>query len=271
MPPCCTAFPWSLGWLAAVLTWQMLGSLEQLSEQGRLSLQRRGWLKFFFPIVLTLIWSKTSSHTPVTWLLSATVYRVSSWLSSMWEEWRNMTLLSAKALCKHLCERRGTTNHDYTFKNWSVFPSAAPCAPVINPQTPNAATGTSLRVCWGLFSDDTVECYQLCYKPVSNERHSDEQAGEEAWAQGFTPALHWQNQLCQSAPACLVHSVCHQNCHICHHHLLCPSSPVRSAMLPAAAGPITGPKTGHGSSRDSRNGKGTVDEVTRISGGWALH
>ncbi|KFP79672.1 Fibronectin type III and SPRY domain-containing protein 2, partial [Acanthisitta chloris] len=53
---------------------------------------------------------------------------------------------------------------------------SAPCAPMINPQAPNAATGTSLRVCWGLFSDDTVECYQLCYKPVSNERHSDEQA-----------------------------------------------------------------------------------------------
>uniref|UniRef100_A0A672UU84 Fibronectin type III and SPRY domain containing 2 n=1 Tax=Strigops habroptila TaxID=2489341 RepID=A0A672UU84_STRHB len=52
----------------------------------------------------------------------------------------------------------------------------APCAPVINPQAPSAATGTSLRVCWSLFSDDTVECYQLCYKPVNNERRSDEQA-----------------------------------------------------------------------------------------------
>ncbi|NWV03906.1 FSD2 protein, partial [Ptilonorhynchus violaceus] len=58
----------------------------------------------------------------------------------------------------------------------SINTIPAPCAPVINPQVPNAATGTSLRVCWGLFSDDTVECYQLCYKPVSNERHSDEQA-----------------------------------------------------------------------------------------------
>ncbi|XP_009700439.1 PREDICTED: fibronectin type III and SPRY domain-containing protein 2 [Cariama cristata] len=58
----------------------------------------------------------------------------------------------------------------------SINTIPAPCAPVINPQAPNAATGTSLRVCWGLFSDDTVECYQLCYKPVSNERHSDEQA-----------------------------------------------------------------------------------------------
>ncbi|NXK76642.1 FSD2 protein, partial [Amazona guildingii] len=51
----------------------------------------------------------------------------------------------------------------------------APCAPVINPQAPNVATGTSLRVCWSLFSDDTVECYQLCYKTVNSERHSDEQ------------------------------------------------------------------------------------------------
>ncbi|XP_061856152.1 fibronectin type III and SPRY domain-containing protein 2 [Colius striatus] len=58
----------------------------------------------------------------------------------------------------------------------SINTIPAPCAPVINPQAPNAATGTSLRVCWGLFSDDTVECYQLCYKPVSNESHGDEQA-----------------------------------------------------------------------------------------------
>ncbi|XP_014799910.1 PREDICTED: fibronectin type III and SPRY domain-containing protein 2 [Calidris pugnax] len=58
----------------------------------------------------------------------------------------------------------------------SINTIPAPCAPVINPQAPNAATGTSLRVCWGLFSDDTVQCYQLCYKPVSNERRSDEQA-----------------------------------------------------------------------------------------------
>ncbi|NXF02207.1 FSD2 protein, partial [Smithornis capensis] len=58
----------------------------------------------------------------------------------------------------------------------SINTIPAPCAPVINHQAPNAATGTSLRVCWGLFSDDTVESYKLCYKPVSNERHSDEQA-----------------------------------------------------------------------------------------------
>ncbi|NWH68109.1 FSD2 protein, partial [Geococcyx californianus] len=57
----------------------------------------------------------------------------------------------------------------------SINTIPAPCAPVINPQAPNAATGTSLRVCWGLFADDTIECYQLCYKPVSNERPSDEQ------------------------------------------------------------------------------------------------
>uniref|UniRef100_A0A8C5J593 Fibronectin type III and SPRY domain containing 2 n=1 Tax=Junco hyemalis TaxID=40217 RepID=A0A8C5J593_JUNHY len=49
----------------------------------------------------------------------------------------------------------------------SINAIPAPCAPVINPQAPNAATGTSLRVCWGLFSDDTVECYQLCYQPVT--------------------------------------------------------------------------------------------------------
>ncbi|XP_056428155.1 fibronectin type III and SPRY domain-containing protein 2 [Hyla sarda] len=48
----------------------------------------------------------------------------------------------------------------------NTFP--VPSAPVINPQTPNSATVTSLRVCWSLFSDDTVERYHLYYKPVSD-------------------------------------------------------------------------------------------------------
>uniref|UniRef100_W5N5Q8 Fibronectin type III and SPRY domain containing 2 n=1 Tax=Lepisosteus oculatus TaxID=7918 RepID=W5N5Q8_LEPOC len=42
----------------------------------------------------------------------------------------------------------------------------APSAPVINPQAPNSATSTSVRVCWSLFSDDTVEYYELYYTPV---------------------------------------------------------------------------------------------------------
>ncbi|XP_019909576.2 fibronectin type III and SPRY domain-containing protein 2 isoform X2 [Esox lucius] len=42
----------------------------------------------------------------------------------------------------------------------------APSAPVINPQVANSATQTSLRVCWSLFSDDTVEFYELYYRPV---------------------------------------------------------------------------------------------------------
>ncbi|CAL1603567.1 unnamed protein product [Knipowitschia caucasica] len=46
----------------------------------------------------------------------------------------------------------------------SVVP--APSAPVINPQAPNSASQTSLRVCWSLFSDDTVEYYELFYRPV---------------------------------------------------------------------------------------------------------
>ncbi|OCT89645.1 fibronectin type III and SPRY domain-containing protein 2 [Xenopus laevis] len=48
----------------------------------------------------------------------------------------------------------------------SIHTVPAPSAPVINPQTPNSATATSLRVCWSLFSDDTVESFQLYYKPV---------------------------------------------------------------------------------------------------------
>ncbi|KAL1007619.1 hypothetical protein UPYG_G00089150 [Umbra pygmaea] len=42
----------------------------------------------------------------------------------------------------------------------------APSAPVINPQVANSATETSLRVCWSLFSNDTVEFYELYYCPV---------------------------------------------------------------------------------------------------------
>ncbi|XP_077451133.1 fibronectin type III and SPRY domain-containing protein 2 [Stigmatopora argus] len=42
----------------------------------------------------------------------------------------------------------------------------APSAPVINPQMANSASKTSLRVRWSLFSDDTVEFYELYYRPV---------------------------------------------------------------------------------------------------------
>ncbi|GAA6218853.1 fibronectin type III and SPRY domain-containing protein 2 isoform X1 [Lates japonicus] len=49
----------------------------------------------------------------------------------------------------------------------------APSAPVINPQTPNSATQTSLRVCWSLFSDDTVEYYELYYRPVLEDIPAD--------------------------------------------------------------------------------------------------
>ncbi|XP_077119766.1 fibronectin type III and SPRY domain-containing protein 2 isoform X1 [Ranitomeya variabilis] len=50
----------------------------------------------------------------------------------------------------------------------SINSLPVPSPPVINPQTPNSATATSLRVCWSLFSDDTVEHYHLYYKPVSD-------------------------------------------------------------------------------------------------------
>ncbi|KAJ8393091.1 hypothetical protein AAFF_G00067740 [Aldrovandia affinis] len=42
----------------------------------------------------------------------------------------------------------------------------APSAPVINPQVGNSAGSTTVRVCWSLFSDDTVEYYELHYRPV---------------------------------------------------------------------------------------------------------
>uniref|UniRef100_A0A8D2B6F5 Fibronectin type III and SPRY domain-containing protein 2 n=1 Tax=Sciurus vulgaris TaxID=55149 RepID=A0A8D2B6F5_SCIVU len=50
----------------------------------------------------------------------------------------------------------------------SINTIPAPSAPVINPQAPNSATGSSVRVCWSLYSDDTVESYQLSYRPVQD-------------------------------------------------------------------------------------------------------
>uniref|UniRef100_A0A8C7XF48 Fibronectin type III and SPRY domain containing 2 n=1 Tax=Oryzias sinensis TaxID=183150 RepID=A0A8C7XF48_9TELE len=55
----------------------------------------------------------------------------------------------------------------------SVNAVPAPSAPVINPQMSNSATQTSLRVCWSLFSDDTVEYYDLYYRPVLEDTLAD--------------------------------------------------------------------------------------------------
>ncbi|XP_049639907.1 fibronectin type III and SPRY domain-containing protein 2 [Suncus etruscus] len=52
----------------------------------------------------------------------------------------------------------------------------APSAPVINPQAPNSATGSSVRVCWSLYSDDTVESYLLSYQPVQDGPPGNQQA-----------------------------------------------------------------------------------------------
>ncbi|XP_048024792.1 fibronectin type III and SPRY domain-containing protein 2 isoform X2 [Megalobrama amblycephala] len=45
----------------------------------------------------------------------------------------------------------------------------APSAPVMNPQICNSATDTSLHVCWSLFSDDTVEFYELHWRLISDD------------------------------------------------------------------------------------------------------
>ncbi|XP_053452178.1 fibronectin type III and SPRY domain-containing protein 2 isoform X2 [Nycticebus coucang] len=58
----------------------------------------------------------------------------------------------------------------------SINTVPAPSAPVINPQAPNSATGSSVRVCWSLYSDDTVESYQLSYRPVQNSSPGKDQA-----------------------------------------------------------------------------------------------
>nr|XP_027777244.1 fibronectin type III and SPRY domain-containing protein 2 isoform X3 [Marmota flaviventris] len=58
----------------------------------------------------------------------------------------------------------------------SINTIPAPSAPVINPQAPNSATGSSVRVCWSLYSDDTVESYQLSYRPVQDSSLGKDQA-----------------------------------------------------------------------------------------------
>ncbi|XP_003784649.1 fibronectin type III and SPRY domain-containing protein 2 isoform X1 [Otolemur garnettii] len=58
----------------------------------------------------------------------------------------------------------------------SINTIPAPSAPVINPQAPNSATGSSVRVCWSLYSDDTVESYQLSYRPVQNSSPGKDRA-----------------------------------------------------------------------------------------------
>uniref|UniRef100_A0A8C7BF91 Fibronectin type III and SPRY domain containing 2 n=1 Tax=Neovison vison TaxID=452646 RepID=A0A8C7BF91_NEOVI len=58
----------------------------------------------------------------------------------------------------------------------SLHTLPAPSAPVINPQAPNSATGSSVRVCWSLYSDDTVESYQLSYRPVRDSAPGKDQA-----------------------------------------------------------------------------------------------
>lgn len=60
----------------------------------------------------------------------------------------------------------------------SINTIPVPSAPVINPQAPNSATGSSVRVCWSLYSDDTVESYQLSYRPVQEGSPGKDQAGE---------------------------------------------------------------------------------------------
>ncbi|KAM7048306.1 fibronectin type III and SPRY domain-containing protein 2 isoform 1-T4 [Molossus nigricans] len=58
----------------------------------------------------------------------------------------------------------------------SINTIPAPSAPVINPQAPNSATGSSVRVCWSLYSDDTVESYQLSCRPVQEGSRGKDQA-----------------------------------------------------------------------------------------------
>ncbi|GAA6073504.1 fibronectin type III and SPRY domain-containing protein 2, partial [Tachysurus ichikawai] len=51
----------------------------------------------------------------------------------------------------------------------SVNVVPAPSAPVMNPQLVNSASPSSLRVCWSLFSDDTVNFYKLYCRQISED------------------------------------------------------------------------------------------------------
>ncbi|KAK3570990.1 hypothetical protein QTP86_033395 [Hemibagrus guttatus] len=51
----------------------------------------------------------------------------------------------------------------------SVNVVPAPSAPVMNPQLVNSASPSSLRVCWSLFSDDTVDFYQLYCRQICED------------------------------------------------------------------------------------------------------
>ncbi|KAF7212385.1 transcript variant X2 [Nothobranchius furzeri] len=62
---------------------------------------------------------------------------------------------------------------DVTTMMESINIIPAPSAPVINPQMPNSATQTTLHVRWSLFSDDTVEFYELYYRPVLEDMPAD--------------------------------------------------------------------------------------------------
>uniref|UniRef100_A0A3Q3XKP9 Uncharacterized protein n=1 Tax=Mola mola TaxID=94237 RepID=A0A3Q3XKP9_MOLML len=69
----------------------------------------------------------------------------------------------------------------------------APSAPVINPQIPNSATQTSLRVCWSLFSDDTVEYYELYYRPVLEDTPADSTLKEtHCTVTDLLPSAHYE-------------------------------------------------------------------------------
>lgn len=71
--------------------------------------------------------------------------------------------------------------------------STAPSAPVINPQMPNSATQTSLRVRWSLFSDDTVEYYDLYYRPVLEDTPADSISAPHGTTQRHTHLLTWES------------------------------------------------------------------------------
>lgn len=94
-------------------------------------------------------------------LIFHAMYSSRVWAAN-WVTQRKTTVLIVNKRC-----------HTWLIKN--VFCHfTAPSAPVINPQTPNSSTSTSVRVCWSLFSDDTVEYYELYYKPVLEGTTADE-------------------------------------------------------------------------------------------------
>lgn len=115
--------------------------------------------------------------------------------------------------------------------------AAAPSAPVMNPQIPNSATYTSLRVCWSLFSDDTVEYYELYSRPIFEditvEADLEGTYDTRKYVRWFHSIRLWFLSFCpENKFSCRILNMSPQDPRLCHQHseLRKPNSLVNTAV-----------------------------------------